>query len=322
MRLGLLSTARINELLVAGARQTADIDVVAIGSRDPSRAQAQAEKLGVPRVHESYDAVLADPDVDAVYIALPNSLHVEWSVRALETGRHVLCEKPLSRHPEDVERAFDAAERNGLVLAEAFMWRHHPQALRLLELLSRIGDLRLIRAAFSFLLDRPGDVRLSAALDGGALMDVGCYCVSAARLIAGEPRSLDAQQVRGGDGVDVRLTGEMRFAGDVLATIDCGLDMAARDELEVTGTEGVLWLDDPWHSREALIELRHPDGGVERIQAEALDPYACELEDFAAAVADRQAHRFGRDDAVAQAATIAALYASAQANEQREGGLR
>jgi xylose dehydrogenase (NAD/NADP) len=317
MRLGLLSTARINEQLVAGARQASGIEVVAIGSRDRARAEAQAQALGIPRAHDSYEALLADPDVEAVYVALPNSLHVEWSLHALEAGRHVLCEKPLSRHPEEVERAFEVAERNGVVLAEAFMWRHHPQARRLVELLDRIGELRLVRASFSFLLDRPGDVRLQASLDGGALMDVGCYCVSAARLLAGEPLDVSAQQVRGGGGVDVRLTGLMRFAGDVLATIDCGFDLAARDELEVTGTRGVLWLDDPWHSRRPAIELRR-DGSIERIEVEPLNPYACELEDFAAVVAGERAPLYGREDALAQARAIAALYASAQANDQTE----
>ncbi len=199
------------------------------------------------------------------------------------------------------------------------MWRHHPQAQRLVELVEGIGELRLIRASFSFLLDRPDDIRLRAALDGGALMDVGCYCVSAARLLAGEPLAVHAQQVRGGDGVDVRMSGLLRFSGDVLATIDCGFDLAARDELEVTGTEGVLWLDDPWHSRDPVMELRRA-GAVERIEVERRDPYACELEDFAAAVAAERAPRFGRGDAVAQAQAIAALYASAESNEPTEVG--
>jgi xylose dehydrogenase (NAD/NADP) len=312
MRLGLLSTARINELLVAGARRAAEVEVVAVGSRERARAEAQARALGIPRAHGSYEALLADPDVEAVYVALPNSLHVEWSVRALEAGKHVLCEKPLSRHPREVEGAFDAAQRRGLVLAEAFMWRHHPQAHRLRELLGEIGELQLIRASFSFLLAGGGDIRLSRALDGGALMDVGCYCVSAARLLAGEPTAVSAQQVQGGDGVDVRLGGLLRFAGDVLATIDCGFDLAARDELEVAGTRGVLLLDDPWQARKPGIELRRADGPLERVAVEPLDPYACELEDFAAAVAGLREPRFGREDAIGQARTIAALYASAE----------
>jgi D-xylose 1-dehydrogenase (NADP+, D-xylono-1,5-lactone-forming) len=318
MRLGLLSTARINELLVAGARRARGIEVVAIGSRDRARARTQAQALGVPRAHGSYEELIADPDVEAVYVALPNSLHAEWSLRALEAGRHVLCEKPMSRRPADVEAIFDAAAASGLVLAEGFMWRHHPQARRLFELAGEIGELRLVRASFSFLLERTGDVRLQAALDGGALMDVGCYGVSAARLLAGEPLSVSAQRVQGGDGVDVRMTGLLRFAGDVLATIDCGVDMAARGELEVTGTHGVLRLADPWHSRSPGIELRRAGGPVEQIAVEALDPYACELEDFAAAVAGERPLRYGREDAVGQARAIAALHASAEANKTME----
>lgn len=318
MRLGLLSTARINKLLVAGAGRARGIEVVAIGSRDLARAQAQAQALGVPRAHGSYEDLIADADVEAVYVALPNSLHAEWSLRALEAGRHVLCEKPMSRRPADVEAIFDAAAARDLVLAEAFMWRHHPQAQRLAELAGEIGELRLIRASFSFLLDRPGDLRLQAGLDGGALMDVGCYGVSAARLLAGEPLSVSAQRVQGGDGVDVRLAGLLRFEGDVLATIDCGLDMAARGELEVAGTHGVLRLEDPWHSRAPGIELRRTDGSVEQIAVEALDPYACELECFAAAIAGKRPLRYGREDALGQARAIAALLASAEANQTTE----
>jgi D-xylose 1-dehydrogenase (NADP+, D-xylono-1,5-lactone-forming) len=311
LRLALLSTARINRKLVDGAREADGVDVVAIGSRDRGRAEREASELGIPAAHGSYDEVLEDPGVDAVYIPLPNSMHVDWSVRALEAGKHVLCEKPLSRRPDEVERAFDAAERAGRVLAEAFMWRHHPQARRLRELLPEVGELRLVRAAFSFPLLHGGDVRLSAELDGGALMDVGCYCVSGARLLAGEPVAASAQQVEGGDGVDVRLTGELRFPDDVLAHLDCALDMAARDELEVVGSEGSLFLDDPWHSLAPVIEVRRPDGSVERVEARAANPYGCELEDFAAAAAGERPHPFGRDDAVGQARAIAALYESA-----------
>jgi D-xylose 1-dehydrogenase (NADP+, D-xylono-1,5-lactone-forming) len=284
---------------------------VAIGSRDRARAEAQAADFGIERALGSYEEVLADPDVDAVYVPLPNSLHVEWSIRALEAGKHVLCEKPLSRRPEEVERAFDAAERAGRVLAEGFMWRHHPQARRLAELIPRVGELRLVRSAFSFPVADPGDVRLSRELEGGALMDVGCYCVSGSRLVAGEPLEVSGAQVEGGDGVDVRLTGTLRFPGEILAHFDCALDSAVRDELEVVGSEGSLFLDDPWHSRVPVIEVRGPDGSVERVEAEPEDPYACELRDLAAAAAGEWPPLLGRDDALGQARTIAALYESA-----------
>jgi D-xylose 1-dehydrogenase (NADP+, D-xylono-1,5-lactone-forming) len=225
----------------------------------------------------------------------------------------VLCEKPLTRRPEEAQAAFDAADRAGLVLAEGFMWRHHEQARRLRELVRDrvVGNVRLLRAAFSFFaLDRTGDVRLQKELDGGGLMDVGCYCVSAMRLLAGEPERVSGRQVVGGDGVDVRFAATLTFAGDVLGAFDCGLDVRGRSELEVIGDAGSLFLSDPWHSVEPRIEVRRADGS-ELIEIPRKDPYACELEDFAAAVRGERPHPFGRDDAVGQARTIAALYRSA-----------
>jgi D-xylose 1-dehydrogenase (NADP+, D-xylono-1,5-lactone-forming) len=312
LKLGLLSTADINQKLVAGARLVDEVEVVAVASRSLERASAQASELDVPRALGSYEELLADPDVDAVYISLPNSMHVDWSVRALEAGKHVLCEKPLARAVEPVERAFDAAEAAGRVLAEAFMWRHHPQASRLVELVPRVGSLRVVRAQFSFALsslDPASNIRLSGELEGGALMDVGCYCVSAARLVAGEPVAVTAQQVTGE--VDVRFTATLSFPGDVLAHFDCGVDTAERAELEVVGSEGTLLLRDPFHSVEPVIEVRDAGGSVERIEAERDDPYACELRDFAAAVAGSRTPLLGREDAVGQARVIAALYESA-----------
>jgi predicted dehydrogenase len=302
MRLGLLSTAKINGAILRGAAQTDAVEVVAVASRDGDRARAYAGEHGLARAHDSYAALLADPEVDGVYISLPNSMHVEWAIRALEAGKHVLCEKPLTRHPQDAERAFDAAERAGRTLMEAFMWRYTPQTARLRELVGRLGELRAIRAQFSFGGLTPGNVRLSRELEGGALMDVGCYCVSAARFVAGsEPEAVAGFQRLGGDGVDIAFSGVLRFPGDVLAHFDCGMDMTFRHQLEVVGSEGSLVVADPFHARRPGIEL---DG--ERIEVEARDPYACELEAFA-----RGDDRFGRADAVGQARAIADLYASA-----------
>jgi predicted dehydrogenase len=309
LRLALLSTANINEKLAAGARQAEGVELVAIGSRDPARARAQAGELDVPRALGSYEEVLEDPGVDAVYIPLPNSLHVEWSVRALEAGKHVLCEKPLSRHPDEVERAFDAADRSGRLLAEAFMWRHHPQALRLRELAAELGGVRLVRSAFSFPLPAGENVRWDEELEGGALMDVGCYCVSGIRLLLGEPDEVSAYSV--GDGVDSRMVGALRFASGALAHFDCGFDLAMRDELEVVGERGSLFLDDPWHSRRPVIARRDADGATTEIEVEPADPYGAQLEAFARACAHEEPHPFGRDDAVGQARAIAALYESA-----------
>jgi D-xylose 1-dehydrogenase (NADP+, D-xylono-1,5-lactone-forming) len=313
---GIMSTARINLKFLAGARQANDVEILALGSRDQARGEAFAREHGIPRTYGSYDALLADPEVEAVYVPLPNSLHVEWSVRALQAGKHVLCEKPLSRHPAEVERAFDVAQREGRLLMEAFMWRHNPQTGKLTELIAggAIGRLRLIRASFSFAATDAADVRLLTALDGGALMDVGCYCVSAARLLGGEPEHLSAEQALGGDGVDVVFAGTMRHPDDVLSHFDCGLALDARDELEVVGEEGSLFLGDPWHCLEPAIELRR-GGDVERIELEPVNSYRLEAENFSAAIRGERPPLLGREDAVGQARTIDALYRAADAGQ-------
>jgi D-xylose 1-dehydrogenase (NADP+, D-xylono-1,5-lactone-forming) len=310
---GILSTARINDLFIAGARESSAIEIVAVASRERERVEAYAHERGIERAHAGYEELLADPQVDVVYISLPNSMHVDWTIRALEAGKHVLCEKPLSRRAADVERAFAVAEREGRILMEAFMYRHHPQTARLLDLIEQgaVGRVRLVRGAFSFNAPDTTNIRLSAALDGGALMDVGCYCVSGARLIAGEPERVSAEQVLGGDGVDVVFAGTMRFADDVLAHFDCGLALASRDELEVVGDDGSLFLDDPWHCRHPVIELRR-DGRTERIEIDPADPYQLEAENMSAAVRGAVASLLGRDDALGQAQAIEALYEAAE----------
>jgi D-xylose 1-dehydrogenase (NADP+, D-xylono-1,5-lactone-forming) len=315
MRLGILSTARINRLVLPAAQASDKVDVVAVASRDAERAEAYAREHGIPRAYGSYDELLADPELDAVYNPLPNSLHVEWSIRALEAGKHVLCEKPLSRHPEDVERAFDVADRAGLVQTEAFMYRHNPQTARLVELVrgGSIGALRVVRAAFSFSLDDTANVRMIADLDGGALMDVGCYCVSGARLLAGEPQRVFGLSLER-SGVDVVFAGTMSFADGVVGEFDCGFALPLRDELEAIGEDGSIFLDDPWHCHTPVIELRREDG-VERIALEPVDSYKLELENFVDAIRGKAQLLIGREDALGQARAIDALYRSAATGE-------
>ena len=314
MRWGLLSTANINRKLLGGAEGTDEATVAAVASRDRSRAEAFAREHGIERALGSYEALLEDPEIDAVYNPLPNSMHVPWTVRALEAGKHVLCEKPMSRHPEQVEAAFAAARQQGRHLEEAFMWRHHPQTHKLRELLDAgvVGRLRMVTASFSFPLADVGDIRMQAGLDGGSLMDVGCYCVSGIRLVSGsEPERVHGEQVLGPEGVDVAFSATLRLPDDVLGQFDCGFVISARDELEAVGEDGSLFLDDPWKGRAPVIEVRR-DGEVEEIAVEAADPYACELADFAAAARGDAPARFGAADALAQARAIEALHASAE----------
>ena len=309
---GIISTARINRKFLAGARQAEDVEVAAVASRRRETAEQYAREHGIERAYGGYDALLADPDIEVVYISLPNSMHVEWTVRALEAGKHVLCEKPMGRRAADVERAFEVAERERRLLMEAFMYRHNPQTHRVTELLREgaIGRVRLIRSTFSFAEPDEANVRLSAALDGGALMDVGSYCVSGSRLIAGEPLRVSAEQVIGGDGVDVMFAATMRFADDVIATFDAGLALDVRDELEVVGDQGSLFLDDPWHCVEPAIELRR-NGETQRIPIEPVDSYWLEAENMVAAVRGREPLLLDAADALGQARAIEALYESA-----------
>jgi xylose dehydrogenase (NAD/NADP) len=307
-----MSTARINQKFLEGARQARDVEILAVASRRLDAAQQYAREHGIERAHGSYEAMLADPDIDVVYISLPNSLHVEWTVRALEAGKHVLCEKPLGRRVAEVQAAFDVAEREDLLLMEAFMYRHNPQTRRLAELVAdgAVGRLRMIRSAFSFAEADDANVRLSVAMDGGALMDVGCYCVSASRLLAGEPERVSAEQVTGGDGVDIVFAGTMRFPDDVLASFDAGLALDRRDDLEVVGDRGSLFLDDPWHCLTPVIELRH-DGEVQRIEVEAINSYRLEAENMSSAIRGEAELLLGRTDALGQARAIEALYEAA-----------
>ena len=312
LRLGLLSTARINRRILPAAHESELVEVVAVASRDAARGSAYAEQNEIARAHEGYEALLADPEVDAVYIPLPNSLHVEWTKRALEAGKHVLCEKPLTDEPDDAEALFDLAEGRGLVLAEGFMYRHNPQTRCVEELIREgaIGRLQLVRTSFSFPVEGAENIRLDPALDGGSLLDLGTYCVSGARLLAGEPESVLGRQAIGLTGVDDLFTGSLVFPEGVHAVFDCGLRMPNRATLEAVGTERSLFVDDPWLCRRPGIELRRGDD-VERIPVEPADSYRLELDDFARAVAGEGEPLLGRDDAVAQARVLSALRRSA-----------
>jgi len=316
VRLGILSTAHINRLVIPGAHASDKVELIAVASREQTRAEEYARKWEIERAYGSYEALLEDPDIEAVYISLPNTLHCEWSIRAVEAGKHVLCEKPLSRHAADVEQAFDAAERAGRLLTEAFMYRHNPQTKRLAELVrgGAIGELRLVRSTFSYSLYDAENIRLRTDVEGGSLMDVGCYCVSGSRLLAGEPETVLGRAYTGPTGTDWVFTGSISFAGDVFAHFDCGTCLPERDELEAIGTEGSLFLDDPWHCRDPVIELRK-DGEVERIELDPVDSYRLELENLSDAIRGEAPLLLGREDAVAQARAIEALHHSAETGE-------
>jgi D-xylose 1-dehydrogenase (NADP+, D-xylono-1,5-lactone-forming) len=313
VRWGIVSTADINRKVIPGAKASPKVELAGVASRTQERAEQYASWWEIPRAYGSYDALLADDDIDAVYISLPNTLHCEWSVKALEAGKHVLCEKPLSRHPDEVAAAFDVADRTGRLLSEAFMWRHNPQTARLKELLDQgaIGELRLVRSTFSYSLYDESNIRLQTEVEGGALMDVGCYTISGSRFLAGgEPERVFGEAWFGPTGTDWVFAGTMRFPGDVIASFDCGTAMPNRDELEAVGSEGSLFVDDPWHCLRPGIELRR-DGSVERIELEPQDSYRLELENMSDAIRGRGELLLARADAMGQARALEALHASA-----------
>jgi D-xylose 1-dehydrogenase (NADP+, D-xylono-1,5-lactone-forming) len=310
---GLLSTARINDRLLAGAARSDRVAFAAVASRDRARAEAYASEHGLARAYGSYDELLTDDQLDAVYISLPNHLHVEWAIRALQAGKHVLCEKPLSRSARDVARAVDVAARAGRLLTEGFMWRHHPQTRTVQRLLSEgvIGRVVEVRAALVFDLEAErggaqGDSRLRVDHDGGALTDVGAYCVSAIRAFAGEPVRVTAMQELGPTGVDLRTTGVLECAGGAVGRFECSFVETRRDELEIVGERGSLRVSTPFLCKRPGIEI-HRGMEVEAIAVPVVDSYQLELEDLHDAIVGASEPLLGAGDALGQATALEAL---------------
>jgi D-xylose 1-dehydrogenase (NADP+, D-xylono-1,5-lactone-forming) len=309
VRWGVLSTARINHAVIVPARESEKAEVIAVGSRDIARAEGYAREQGIARPYGSYEALLADDDVEAVYVSLPNALHVPWTIKALEAGKHVLCEKPLGRNPESVEDAFDTADREGRLLMEAFMYRHHPQTQKLEALVGSgaLGELKQIRTAFTFTLDDPDDVRWRPELDGGSLLDLGCYCVNISRLLSGEPERVYGRQRLAPTGIDVGFTGTLEFPAEVSAQFHCAFDLPAESYVDAIGTTGKARIVEPFRCNDPHVELNGA-----RIDVEDVDRYLLQLENFSEATRGEAEPLLGREDAVGQAQTIAALYRAAE----------
>jgi xylose dehydrogenase (NAD/NADP) len=328
VRWGMLSTSGIGRVVAAAIATSPHAELVAVASRDVAKARAFADELGVPSSHGSYRELLASEEVDAVYIPLPIALHTEWTVEALAAGKHVLCEKPFALDEVDAARCFDAARTAGRECIEGLMYRHHPQTLLTQALVGdgAIGELAFIRATLS--VDVPaGDIRRTTALGGGAILDLGCYCISAVRLFGGEPETVFAARTLdpapGAENADLRLAATLQLRSGVLAQFDVGLDYPRRDELELIGTAGKIVVPDPWLCRPGYIELERegmterlpvdPDGKYSLSSAEENDDaYRIEFEAASQAISTGSAPGFGRDDAVAQAAALAAVRRSAE----------
>ena len=324
LRWGILSTAKIaDEKVIPGIRRAARCEIVAIGSRDEVRGRAVAQRHGIPRVHGSYEALLADPDVDAVYIPVPNHLHGEWTLAAARAGKHVLCEKPLAMTAADAERMVEGCRAAGVVLMEAFMYRLHPSWIAVRELVAagRIGRLAAVTCWFSYYNDDPANIRNVRAYGGGALFDIGCYPVNLSRMLFGsEPTRVGASIVRDpASGVDVLTSGILEFPAGV-ATFTCSIRAEPDQQVHVYGTEGRISVGIPFNippDRPTHVYLAA--GGdppvapaIETLTFEPADPYAVEAERFAAAVLDGEPLPTPPEDAVANLRVIERLFAAAE----------
>jgi predicted dehydrogenase len=311
-RWGILGTAGIADALIGGVREAGAGSVVAVASRDLDRARRWAEARGVPCAFGSYDELLRSEEIDVVYNPLPNSLHAEWTIRALESGRRVLCEKPLTVDLAQAQQA--ASKRMRQPVAEAFMYRFHPIYDTILGAIGvgQIGRVTTIYSQFTFPLDDWTQNPASAKLGGGALRDVGCYCVNVSRLIAGrEPRR--AAAMRRGAAVDHTLVGMLEFPNGVLAHFECGIESHERHRLEIGGTEGAIFVERPWFPGEGEASFILRRGQTEEIvRTPGGNGYALEAADFAQAWRTGWPPRWTVDDAVANMAVVDALLASAR----------
>ena len=304
LRFGIMGTGNIAHQFAEGLAGSERCVLSAVGSRSVEAADRFASRFGdVPGRHGSYDALIADDGVDAIYVSLPNSMHREWTIKSLEAGKHVLCEKPMAVSAAEVEEMFDVAERAGRVLVEAFMYKSHPLTKQYTKHIAEgaIGRVRSVRGSFCYRTKKiDGNVRFSEPLAGGALMDIGCYCVHFARMIAGqEPDWVEATGRLHETGVDVAAAGAMRFPNGVLATFTCAMDTQMNNAAYIGGEEGYIEVPVPWKppvkDARAVIDSMTPPrqdgGGVARdksvLRVDAPKPlYGLEADDFAAAVFD------------------------------------
>jgi predicted dehydrogenase len=316
LRLGILGTARVvSRRIVPAVAQTSNVTLVAIASRAEARAREFAETNGIPKAYGNYEALLADPDVEAVYNPLPNSLHAEWTIRAARAGKHVLCEKPFAANCAEAEAMLAVCDAQRVLLMEAFMYRFHPQTEKVLELarVGAIGAVKLVRAVFCFTLDRVGNFRFDPAYAGGSLMDVGCYCVHAIRAIVGaEPTHVSAfaQWV---NGVDETMTGLLHFADDTLGAFECSFNAAYRSHYEIIGERGRIEVVIPFitNNRATRIWLHHANEQSEPFDFPPVDPYALMLEHFADSVLRQKPLRYPPSDSLAQQRVLEALLTAA-----------
>ncbi len=315
LKWGIIGTGMIARTLAKAISEARNAELVAVGSRTQARAEEFAAQFG-GTAYAKYGALLADDEVEIVYNSLPNALHCEWTVRAAQASKHVLCEKPLAVTVEECEEMFAAAAVSGVKLMEAFMYRCHPQTdwLRQAVVDGRVGELRTIHSVFSYGLKDPSNIRLSAPLRGGGLMDVGCYCVNFSRHIAsGEPVEVYGAAVAGAEsGVDENFAATLVFPDGVLAQFDVGVRHAARSHAEIVGSEGRIEVPVPWKPGKEALVLVHRAGETMEEKIRGGNPYVLQVEHFSECVAENKPPLLTREDSLGNVAAIVALQQSAR----------
>lgn len=326
IRWGVLGAASIARRRVIPAIQASSNGrVTAVASRDPARAQALADELGLPNVHADYQSLLADPEIDAIYNPLPNSEHLRWTIAALNAGKPVLCEKPFALTADDAQRMVEAARQGGVLLAEAFMYRFHPRVVKLLALIQAmtIGEVRIVRSTFTFGPLATGNIRLDPTLGGGVLMDVGCYCVNLARLVYGrEPEGVKALAHNGDTNVDETFAGILDFGG-AIATFDVSFGGQGGSNYEIIGSAGKLVAPlgfRPETNQPTELHV-YRNWEQETIMIEPADQYRLMAEDFADAIITQRPVRYGPDDGVANMRVLEALRADAQLTSRQPSAI-
>jgi len=323
IRWGILGTANIaRRALVPAIGRSKNGQVAAVASRGEEKAKGFAAELGIRRAYSSYEALLDDPKVDAVYIPLPNSLHLEWTIKAAQAKKHILCEKPLALSAAQCLEMADAARHNGVKLMEAFMYRFHPRSAQVLERVhgGAIGQLSLIQASFTFALRNRENIRLQPELGGGSLMDVGCYCVNVARTLAGqEPLEVQAFADWGASGVDERMVGTLCFPSGAYAQFDSGLVLPRRERYFVVGSEGEIFVEKAFLPGDSDVSYMETRAGETKNQiVRGADEYQLMAEHFAECVLEDKPVCYPAQEAAANMRVIEALYRSARSGGRLE----
>jgi D-xylose 1-dehydrogenase (NADP+, D-xylono-1,5-lactone-forming) len=314
---GLLSTAAINEAVIPPLRVSQRSELYGVASRQLGKAKDYAKEWKIPHAYGSYEEMLADPEIDIVYNPLPNHIHAEWTIKACQAGKHVLFEKPAALKPEDVDAMGEAARAAGVTIAEAFMYRHHPQTKKVLELVAggAVGKVQLLRGSFSYVNDRVVDIRWVPEYGGGSIWDIGCYPISFCRAVTGEmPVEVYGSQRKSLSGVDATFTGTMKYASGVVAQFDSSFEIPDFTYFEIRGTLGTIIVPSPFKP-EAISSIQLvQDEKVQTFDFNVEHLYMGEVADMEDAVLNGSAHLIGLQESKQNISTILALLSSAEKN--------